>query len=548
MRGQILFIVLFTVVSLNGASDIELLDSLFDSETPHRFALKITDKHLRRTALKYSIDNYIKNREFKKLQETIVDPFTRSYISGAASEIDDYDMLAKLNSMGIEIINREFIKRHGTMENIIKLRDHAGDSLIVNHYTEISRDTLNAYIASRADSMLNNELIAEYGDKYARTMNIMLSRDLLPDNLTGYGLTLLKYTDKRDLLLQYSSIINDTISDRRLKYYRARYYEAEEQYEQAMGIYRAIGDSEAYIRMIAAIGNSRGRSCSDSILLADNSGFIPVLYHKAKAYYFNSMPRRGDSILDYLSAINSIDYYSTRARQLTNADIEIESIGFPDSMGYYREVFDIFDRHDKDQYFNDYIFRIYSAGKSRALFFAYMFRELEQFNMSIHYAYRAFNYGEKIGRILPFLFPQPYSEIFNKAALKHGADKALLYALARHESWFDPDARSSAGAMGIMQLMDFVYDDFYSDGDYFNVEKNINAGTAHIVKYLNYFPDNYAYGIMAYNAGPGNVRKWSRNNLDWELFLEMIPYRETRIFVKRIMRNYYYYRMLLNES
>ena len=117
--------------------------------------------------------------------------------------------------------------------------------------------------------------------------------------------------------------------------------------------------------------------------------------------------------------------------------------------------------------------------------------------------------------------------------------------MAREESWFNPNALSPAGAKGIMQLMDFVYDSYYKDRDYFNPEKNINAGAAHISEYLSQFPDNTTFGIMSYNAGVGAVRKWERKHVDWELFLECVPYSETRVFVKRVLRSYIFYKYVL---
>ena len=125
-------------------------------------------------------------------------------------------------------------------------------------------------------------------------------------------------------------------------------------------------------------------------------------------------------------------------------------------------------------------------------------------------------------------------------------DLALLYAMAREESWFNPAAVSPVGAMGIMQLMNFVYDSYCDDKDYLNPEKNINAGAAHIAEYLSKFPDNLTFGIMSYNAGVGAVKKWQRKYVDWELYLECVPYRETRIFVKRVLRSYIYYKYVLN--
>ena len=191
---------------------------------------------------------------------------------------------------------------------------------------------------------------------------------------------------------------------------------------------------------------------------------------------------------------------------------------------------------------------VYESNHKYAKYFAVMFRELGIHQRSLLYGYRMKAAGFPINECIEFLFPAPYLTLFSAAAEKYNIDIALLYAIARQESWFNPSAQSPVGAKGIMQLMDFVYDEYYKDEDYFNIEKNIDAGANHIKNYLGLFEENPAYGIMSYNAGPGNVVKWERKNIDWELYLEMIPFRETRIFVKNILRDYYFYRLRFNES
>ena len=134
-------------------------------------------------------------------------------------------------------------------------------------------------------------------------------------------------------------------------------------------------------------------------------------------------------------------------------------------------------------------------------------------------------------------------------------DKAFVLGLIRQESSFRPEAESAAGACGLMQLMPgtayYVSKDSslrrnkskLKDADY-----NLELGQKY-VSYLAakpYIDDNLFYLITAYNAGPGNLFKWQKSTRygdDALLFIEAIPSSETRIYIERVMANYWIYNM-----
>ena len=146
---------------------------------------------------------------------------------------------------------------------------------------------------------------------------------------------------------------------------------------------------------------------------------------------------------------------------------------------------------------------------------------------------------------------------------KDGAviDRELILALIRQESAFNPKAKSRAGARGLMQIMprtaSFVAKDRRLRGDQrnqlFDPELNLKLGQKYIDILL---ADARIKGdlfrlLTAWNAGPGNLNKWSRkvqHNNDPLLFIESIPSRETRIFVERVLTNYWIYRIRFNQS
>ncbi|MBN2080541.1 MAG: lytic transglycosylase domain-containing protein [Spirochaetes bacterium] len=91
-------------------------------------------------------------------------------------------------------------------------------------------------------------------------------------------------------------------------------------------------------------------------------------------------------------------------------------------------------------------------------------------------------------------------------AAKQGVDPHLVKCVVRVESDFNPDAVSSAGAMGLMQIMQETAD-HYSLEDPFDPEKNLDTGIRHLKYLLNYFKNDVPLALAAYHAGIGRVKK-----------------------------------------
>ncbi len=120
-----------------------------------------------------------------------------------------------------------------------------------------------------------------------------------------------------------------------------------------------------------------------------------------------------------------------------------------------------------------------------------------------------------------------YTDIINSACDRHGVDPALVHAIVKVESDFNPYALSSKGAMGLMQLMPQTALDMNVRNTY-NPHENIDGG----VKYLRYLIDRYegnlALALAAYNAGETSVKKWGT----------IPPFPETQNYVQRILKLY----------
>lgn len=120
------------------------------------------------------------------------------------------------------------------------------------------------------------------------------------------------------------------------------------------------------------------------------------------------------------------------------------------------------------------------------------------------------------------------------AADEFGVEKALVYAVIRTESKFRPQAKSHAGAVGLMQLLpetaEWVAKSLGEKiGDLYDPRINIRLGTAYLKYLLGKF--SLSDALAAYNAGEGNVAGWIESGA------QEYPYSETRTYVKRVLRS-----------
>ena len=136
--------------------------------------------------------------------------------------------------------------------------------------------------------------------------------------------------------------------------------------------------------------------------------------------------------------------------------------------------------------------------------------------------------------------------------------KELIYSIIRQESEFSSEAVSYSGAIGMMQIMPdtakmlsrqekLKYDlnKVLEDSSY-----NVQLGSRYIFDLVKEFDGSYIRAISSYNAGPNRIKQWNKNNttdnvLDW---IELIPFKETRYYVKNVLRNVQFYRILLNKE
>jgi len=141
-------------------------------------------------------------------------------------------------------------------------------------------------------------------------------------------------------------------------------------------------------------------------------------------------------------------------------------------------------------------------------------------------------------------YPAPYHDIVEREAKRTALNSALIYGIMREESAFDPDAESPADAYGLMQLIIPTAKAMarplglpFDRNALKRPSVNVALGASVLAKYAAAFPENPLLSIPAYNAGPNNPRRWLRErpNADFDIWVELIPFVETRRYVKRVL-------------
>jgi soluble lytic murein transglycosylase-like protein len=154
-------------------------------------------------------------------------------------------------------------------------------------------------------------------------------------------------------------------------------------------------------------------------------------------------------------------------------------------------------------------------------------------------------------------FPRQYTELITAYSQEQSVDPFLVQALIREESFFQPDSLSPANAYGLMQLLPGTAREIargsklkFKARDLFNPELNIRLGLQHLKSLLDKYDGRLYLALAAYNAGAHRVDQWLAEfpEADEEEFIEMIPFTETRTYVKNILRNYFFYRYYYEKS
>lgn len=142
---------------------------------------------------------------------------------------------------------------------------------------------------------------------------------------------------------------------------------------------------------------------------------------------------------------------------------------------------------------------------------------------------------------LKMYYPLKYEDWISKYSQANGVDRYTIMGLIHQESYFNAKAKSAVGATGLMQLMPATGRElagrFHISPRLDNPETNIRLGTAHFKMLVNLFNGSNELAIASYNAGQGRVQQWRRAApaKPMDEFIEAIPFRETRTYVKHVV-------------
>jgi soluble lytic murein transglycosylase len=160
-------------------------------------------------------------------------------------------------------------------------------------------------------------------------------------------------------------------------------------------------------------------------------------------------------------------------------------------------------------------------------------------------------------RALRWAYPEPERETVASTAAALGLDPALVFGVMRRESSFRADARSAAGAEGLLQLRPATADRLAAllgipggaGARLGDPRTNVRLGAHYLALLLARFGEPAA-AVAAYNAGPGPVAAWAsaRAGMPLDEWVESIPYRETRQYVKIVLSEWAAYRALAGEA
>ena len=155
--------------------------------------------------------------------------------------------------------------------------------------------------------------------------------------------------------------------------------------------------------------------------------------------------------------------------------------------------------------------------------------------------------------VLQLAYPADYVDLLLETAQAHDVPPLFFLALIRQESFFDPLAGSTAGALGLTQVIpstaqaiaESLNEEDFQIRDLFRPAVSLQFGATYLSDQLDTFDGNLYHALAAYNGGPGNALRWrDLSDGDVDLFVEEIDLHETMLFVKSVMEHLARYRQL----
>ena len=207
----------------------------------------------------------------------------------------------------------------------------------------------------------------------------------------------------------------------------------------------------------------------------------------------------------------------------------------------------------------DLVYRRYRDDPTALYALALHFEELETFRLSLISALWLVEHSPaktvENGPIFlqRMAYPRHFAELIDAEAARNGIDPLIFYSLIRQESLFEEGARSFAAAQGLAQIIPATGQEIagrvgfpnYSNALIYRPHINIRFGAFYLAWVRDFVDGRIASALAGYNGGPGNSQRWrERAGPDDTLFVELMDFSETRLYLQRILSHYYHYTRL----
>ena len=262
-------------------------------------------------------------------------------------------------------------------------------------------------------------------------------------------------------------------------------------------------------------------------------------FSKAKKQFHDLTDKQNFYAYLAISQVNKSKEYKTNNRSfvLANPVLSENNISWAKN-DYLKDILKLFKSQTFSIALPEWKFFIKDFSTHELLSLASYLSDIQIYDRSISAAiYSQANIGFK------FRYPLIYKDAVIKACKENNVPPWLVMGLIRQESRFNKEIRSSAGAIGLMQILPKTALETYNKNkgelDLTSSTQNIYIGTKYLSKLLKQFNSSIPLSLAAYNAGPSRAKKWhadfSKYNTSPAMFIESIPFKETREYVQTVI-------------
>lgn len=241
-----------------------------------------------------------------------------------------------------------------------------------------------------------------------------------------------------------------------------------------------------------------------------------------------------------------LDFYFENAQQLIKT---VKSPSFPEKLSLALPEKEVRDEIDVE--LNETVRRTSSG----VAFYLAKTGDMTDWHYRNNYKDLGYSPHEGDKKIWKLIYPTPYFDDVMKLSLEFKIPPQLIYSIMRAETFYRENLKSPAGAVGLMQVMPKTFEKISKFGgikikDPFDPYESMKASAWYLSKLLKRFDNDLPTAIAAYNAGPIVVSKWVKKNTGKKkyMFIEMIPYYETRNYVKKVLRFFLIYSYLYENT